>query len=108
MMKNIASMMKKAQEMQNRMGELQGQVDASVHEGQSGGGAVRLSLSGTGTLIALHIDPAVFKDGDADMLEDLIKIAHNDAKARADAYKAEMMSQLTAGLPLPPGLKLPF
>lgn len=107
-MKNIASMMRKAQEMQNRMGALQEEVEASVHEGIAANGAVKVSLSGSGLMVSLAIEPSLLADGDHEMLEDLIIIAHNDAKAKADAFKANHMSQLTAGLPLPPGLKLPF
>lgn len=107
-MKNIASMMKKAQQMQSRMGELQSLVDASVHEGTAAGGAVTLNLSGTGHLVSLDIDPSLLAEGEKEILEDLIKAAHNDAKAKADAFKSEQMGELTAGLPIPPGLKLPF
>ena len=101
-------MMKKAQEMQSRMGEVQAQVDASVHEGTAAGGAVTVNLTGTGNLVSLDIDPSLLTDGDHEILEDLIKAAHNDAKAKADAFKSEQMGELTAGLPIPPGLKLPF
>ncbi|KAI1691827.1 ybaB/EbfC DNA-binding family domain-containing protein [Ditylenchus destructor] len=74
----------------------------------SGGGLVTVTLSGKGTLSALRIDPSLAKEDDVEILEDLIIAAHNDAKAKLEAEMAEKTQSLTAGLPIPPGFKLPF
>jgi DNA-binding YbaB/EbfC family protein len=77
-------------------------------EGQSGGGMVRVTLTGKGEMKAIAIDPSLLVPSDKDMVEDLILAAFADAKGKADRATAERMQSLTAGLPLPPGMKLPF
>lgn len=105
-MKNIMGMMKQAQELQTKMGELQAELEAMEVEGVAGGGLVKVTLSGKGAMAKLSIDPSLVKPEEVEILEDLIVAAHNDAKQKAEKTMAEKMQALTAGLPLPPGLKL--
>ena len=69
---------------------------------------VTVSLSGKGEMKGLKIDPSLFKEDDVEVLEDLILAAHNDAKAKSEAAMQERMKEVTAGLPIPPGMSLPF
>jgi DNA-binding YbaB/EbfC family protein len=101
-------MMKKAEELQARMSEVQNKLGELVVEGQSGGGLVAVSLTGKFDLRGIRIDPSLMKPGEEGILEDLILAAHADAKAKAEMEAARQMQELTAGLPLPPGMKLPF
>ena len=105
-MKNFASMMKQAQELQTRMGEMQAEMERARVEGQSGGGLVVLTLNGKGELVGVKIDPSLAKPEEVEILEDLIVAAHTDAKAKVERLLQEKMQSLTGGLPLPPGLKL--
>ncbi len=105
-MKNLGQLMKQAQEMQAKMTEVQAKLAETEIEGVSGGGLVRITLSGKGELKRLKIDPTLLKPDDAEMVEDLIVAAHADAKAKQEARMAEEMQVLTGGLPLPPGMKL--
>ena len=105
-MKNFASMMKQAQELQGRMTEMQAEMERARIEGQSGGGLVVLTMNGKGDLAGIKIDPSLVKPEEAEILEDLIVAAHNDAKAKVEETMKEKMKSLTGGLPLPPGLKL--
>ena len=107
-MKNLAQMMKQAQEMQGRMAEMQAELERREVQGSAGGGMVTVMMNGRGELRGVKIDPALLVPDEAEVLEDLLKAAHADAKARAERETQEQMQKLTAGLPLPPGLKLPF
>lgn len=107
-MKNLGNMLKQAQAMQERMAEMQAELAAQDVHGQAGGGMVTVTLNGKSDLKGVRIDPALLKPEEAEVLEDLIKAAHADAKARVERETAEKMQQLTAGLPLPPGMKFPF
>ncbi len=107
-MKNLAQMMKQAQEMQGRMAEMQAELERREVQGSAGGGMVTVTMNGRGELRGVKIDPALLVPDEAEVLEDLLKAAHADAKARAERETQEQMQKLTAGLPLPPGLKLPF
>ena len=106
-MKDIMGMMKAAQEMQGRMQDFQNQLGYMMVEGSSGAGMVRVTLSGKGEMRGLKIDPSLVSD-DVSVLEDLIIAAHNDAKGKVEYQTNAKMQELTAGLPLPPGLKFPF
>ena len=106
-MKDIMGMMKAAQEMQSKMQGLQQQIADMTVEGRSGGGMVVVTLSGKGEMRGIKIDPSLVSD-DVSVLEDLIIAAHSDAKGKADFEANAKMQELTAGLPLPPGMKLPF
>lgn len=105
-MKNFTNMMKQAQELQSRMGELQAEIEQARIEGRSGGGLVSVTLSGKGDMVGLEIDPSLLKPGEGEILEDLVVAAHSDAKAKVESVVQEKMQKLTGGLPLPPGLKL--
>lgn len=107
-MKDLMGMMKKAQELQERMQEAQQKLGDLTVEGSSGGGLVTVTLTGKGDLRGLKIDPSLFRDDDVEVLEDLIIAAHSDARQKAEAETAEKMQELTAGLQLPPGMKFPF
>lgn len=107
-MVDFLGMMKKAEELQARMSEMQDKLGELVVEGQSGGGLVALSITGKFDLRGIRIDPSLMKPGEEGILEDLILAAHADAKAKAELEAAKKMQELTAGLPLPPGMKLPF
>jgi hypothetical protein len=107
-MVDILGMMKKAEELKARMGEMQDRLGDLTVEGRSGGGLVTLTLSGKYELKSLKIDPSLLQPGEAGVLEDLLVAAHADARGKAEAEAARQMQELTAGLPLPPGMKLPF
>jgi hypothetical protein len=107
-MKNLGQMMKQAQEMQTRMGELQAKLEAVEMSGAAGGGMVQVTLNGKGEMRKIKIDKSLADPNETEVLEDLILAAFNDAKARVEAHVAEEMSKLTGGLKLPPGMKLPF
>ncbi|MFT3673309.1 YbaB/EbfC family nucleoid-associated protein [Aestuariivirga sp.] len=107
-MKNLADIMKQMQSMQSRMSDMQEKLEGLTVTGQSGGGMVKITMSGKGVLKGLDIDASLMKPEEKDILEDLIVAAHADAKAKAEAAAAEEMKAVTGGLPLPPGLKLPF
>src|SRR5262249_31525748 len=105
-MKNFASMMKQAQELQGRMAEMQAEIERARIEGQSGGGLVTVTLNGKGDLAGVKIDPTLAKPAEVEILEDLIVAAQTDAKAKAEALMQEKTQSLPGGLPLPPNLKL--
>ncbi len=107
-MKDLMGMMKAAGEMKAKMETMQAELADMVIEGRSGGGLVTVSLSGKGDMKGLKIDPSLFKEDDVGVLEDLILAAHNDAKAKVESETQSRMAEVTAGLPIPPGMKLPF
>ena len=105
-MKDMMKMLAKAQEIQGRMQQLQEELAGLEIEGQSGGGLVRVKLNGKMEARAVKIDPSLIKPDDAEMLEDLILAAFQDAKGKVETAMQEKMKDVTGGLPLPPGLKL--
>ncbi len=108
MMKNqLAGLMKQAQQMQENMKKMQDQLAMVEVEGQSGAGLVKVVLTCRNEVKRIAIDPSLFGD-DKDMLEDLVVAALNDGLRRAEQTASEKMGSVTAGLPLPPGFKLPF
>ena len=107
-MKNLGQMMKQAQEMQAKMAELQEQLSATEVTGSAGGGMVQITMTGKSQARNLKIDPVLISPGEAEVLQDLIVAAINDARAKAETAASEKMSDLTGGLQLPPGFKLPF
>lgn len=104
-MKNFGDIMKQAQQLQQRFQEAQERVSAVEAEGQSGGGMVRVTLNGKGLATAVAIDPSLIDPKEPGMLEDLLRAAINDARAKVDARVSDEMSKATGGLPLPPGMK---
>jgi DNA-binding YbaB/EbfC family protein len=108
MMKNqLAGLMKQAQQMQDNMKKAQEQLAAIEVEGQSGAGLVKVLINCRNDVKRITIDPSLLAD-DKDMLEDLVAAAVNDALRKAEQTSQEKMSTVTAGLPLPPGFKMPF
>ena len=105
---DFMGMMKKAQAMQAKLQEAQDELAAIVVHGASGGGMVAVTMTAKGELKSVSIDPTLLTPADKEMLEDLILAAFADAKGKAERAAAEKMQALTAGLPLPPGMKLPF
>jgi nucleoid-associated protein EbfC len=107
-MKDLMGLMKQVQGMQAKMADMQTELENTTMEGQSGGGMVKVTLTGKGALKGVSIDPSLMNKDEVEILEDLIIAAHNDAKAKSEAIMAEKMKAVTGGLPLPPGMKLPF
>ena len=107
-MKDLGGLLKQAQAMQAKMAEFQANLEQVTVEGQSGGGMVKVTLSGKGALAKLSIDDSLIVPAEKEMLEDLVIAAHADAKAKLEERVAAEMSKITGGLPLPPGFKLPF
>ena len=107
-MKDIMGLMKQAQAMQSKMADLQAELDNVIVEGQSGGGMVKVTMSAKGAMKGVSIDPSLFKPEDREIVEDLIVTAVEDARRKGEEAAAEKMKAITAGLPLPPGMKLPF
>lgn len=103
---NIQKMLKQAQEMQTKLAQAQSDLESREVEGQSGSGAVKLTLTGKGALTKITLSDAAMDD--REMLEDLIIAAHADAKDKMDAMVADTMGSVTGGLNLPAGMKLPF
>jgi nucleoid-associated protein EbfC len=108
MMKNqLAGMMKQVQQMQDNVKKVQDSLATIEVEGQSGAGLVKVTMTCKNDVKRVVIDPSLFGD-DKDMLEDLVAAAFNDAVRKAEATSSEKMAAVTAGMPLPPGMKLPF
>ncbi len=105
---DMAKMMKTAQEMQTKMAEMQESLNAITVTGESGAGLVRATATAKGELTALDIDPSIFNPEEKEVVEDLILAAIKDAQQKAQEKSASEMEQLTQGLGLPPGMKLPF
>ncbi|MFO1101621.1 MAG: YbaB/EbfC family nucleoid-associated protein [Methylocystis sp.] len=107
-MMDFMGLMKQAQQMQAKMAEAQLELEQTVVEGEAGGGMVKVTLTAKGAMRSVSIDPSLLKPDEKEILEDLILTAHMQARLKADEAMAEKMKALTGGLPLPPGLKLPF
>ena len=107
-MKNLGNMLKQAQQMQSRMQEMQAKLEATEVEGAAGGGMVKVRLTGKGDLRRVAIDPSLMVAEEREVLEDLLVAAHADAKQKVEATMAEEIQKATAGMSLPPGMKLPF
>ncbi len=103
---NIAQLMQQAQKMHENMQRVQQEIAAMEVTGSAGGGMVSVTLSGSKECRKVRIDPSVLSD--PEMTEDLIAAAFNDASNKIDAASKDKMAGATAGMPLPPGMKLPF
>ena len=103
---NIAQMMQQAQRMQENLKRVQDELALLEVTGQSGGGMVSVTITGKYEARRVRIDPSVL--GDAEMLEALVQAAFNDAVSKANEESGKRMSAATAGMPIPPGMKLPF
>ena len=108
MMKNqLAGLMKQAQAMQENMKRAQDELALMEVEGVSGAGLVKVTMTCKHDVKRITIDPSLLAD-DKDMLEDMVAAAFNDGVRRAEEVSAEKMGKLTAGMPMPPGMKFPF
>lgn len=111
-MKDINEFMKAAQDaaqrVQEQMQGAQESLDKIEVEGASGGGLVKVRATAKGRILGVSIDDSLLERSEKSMLEDLVAAAFNDARAKADAASGDEMSKMTAGIPLPPGFKLPF
>jgi DNA-binding YbaB/EbfC family protein len=105
---NIEELMKAAQNVQDQLTKAQDTLDHVEVEGMAGGGLVKVKATAKGRLIGVDIDESLLAPSEKQMLEDLIAAAFNDARAKADVVSQQEMGKMTAGLPLPPGFKLPF
>ena len=103
----LAGLMKQAQAMQDNMKRAQDELALMEVEGQSGAGLVKVTMTCKHGVKRVAIDPSLLAE-DKDMLEDLVAAAFNDAVRRAEEVSAEKMGKLTAGMPMPPGMKFPF
>ena len=104
----IGDLMKQAQEMQSKMEAMQRKLDETELTGSAGAGMVTITLNGKNDVKAVKIDPSLASPDEVEILEDLIVAAFSDAKAKVEAHVAEEMKQVTGGLNLPAGMKLPF
>ena len=107
-MPDMMGLMKQAQAMQAKMQEMHAELERIEVEGQAGGGMVRVTLTAKGQMRGLMIDDQLLKADEKVILEDLIVVAHEDARKKAERLMEEKMKGMTAGLALPPGMKLPF
>ena len=105
---DMAGMMKKAQEMQTKMAQMQEDMQNIIVQGESGAGLVKASCTAKGELKGLDIDPSIFNGDDKEVVEDLILAAIKDAQTRAAERAQEEMAKLTEGMGLPADMKLPF
>ena len=107
-MPSLDEIMKMAEAAQAQLAQAQENLDKVEVEGASGGGLVKIKATAKGRILGVSIDDSLLVPSEKTMLEDLIAAALNDARAKADAAAGEQMQQMTAGLPLPPGFKMPF
>lgn len=107
-MKNLGQLMKQAQEMQSKMAEMQQRLADVEITGSAAAGMVTVVLNGKGEMRSVKIDPSLIVPEDAEVLEDLIVAAQNDARSKVDAHMQEETSKMMGGVDLPPGFKLPF
>ena len=107
-MVNLGNMMKQAQQLQKKMAEAQNKLNDIEVEGTSGGGLIKVTATAKGSFKRISIDDSLIKQDEKEILEDLIVAAINDAKEKGEVAAQEEMKSLTGGLPLPPGMKLPF
>jgi DNA-binding YbaB/EbfC family protein len=107
-MKDLSQIMRQAQAMQAKINEAQKKLEAMEVEGTAGGGMVRLRISGKSALLGITIDPSLMKEDEREILEDLIKAAHEDARRKLEEAQNEEMKGLSGGLGILPGFKMPF
>jgi hypothetical protein len=105
-LKDLGGLMAQAQQMQQKVKELQEQLERLEIVGSSGAGMVKITLNGKGATLRVEIDASLFKPDDKGVVEDLIVAAANDARTKVEETVQEHMKQITGGLPLPPGFKL--
>ena len=103
----LGGLMKQAQQMQEKMQKMREEIAQLEVTGEAGAGLVKITINGAHNCRRVEIDPSLMEDG-KEMLEDLIAAAYNDAVRRVDDLQKEKMESITAGMPLPPGFKMPF
>ena len=108
MMRNMANMMKKVQDMQARLATVQANLNLQHFSASAGSDRVTVTVTGNGNLQKVKIDPSIIDPDDTEMLEDLICIATRNAQTAANEEKARQIKDITGGLPLPPGINLPI
>lgn len=107
-MKNLAGLMKQASQMQSKMAEMQARLESMEVEGVSGAGMVSVTMNGKSELKRVKIDPKLADPAEMETIEDLVVAAHADAKRKLEVLTSEAMRDVTGGLELPAGMKLPF
>lgn len=107
-MKNLGNLMKQAKEMQTKMAEMQQSLESHEETGQAGAGMVMVTLNGKGEMRSLSVDISLMDAEEKEVMEDLVKAAHADAKSKIDAYSADKMREMTGGMQLPEGMQMPF
>jgi DNA-binding YbaB/EbfC family protein len=105
-MRDMMGLMKQAQAMQQKMADVQAELDTIEVEGAAGGGMVKVTMTAKGALKAVSIDPSLMIADEREILEDLIVAACTDARGRSERVMQERMAEITKGLPIPPGMKL--
>lgn len=105
---NLHKMMKQAQDMQTKLSQLQDKIALEEMDGASGNGLVKVVVNGKGEMRKLSIDKSLIDPNEREMLEDLVIVAFNDAKARMDAHASTQMNALAGAMGMPAGMKLPF
>ena len=104
-LKDLGGLMQQAQQMQQKMKELQDQLERQEIVGSSGAGLVKVTVNGKNETRKVEIDASLFVPADKGVVEDLIAAAANDARGKVEAVVQEQMKQITGGIPLPPGFK---
>jgi DNA-binding YbaB/EbfC family protein len=107
-MKDISQIMRQAQAMQAKINEAQKKLEAMEVEGTAGGGLVKLKISGKNALLSISIDKSLLNADEGEILEDLVKAAHDDARRKLDDAQNEEMKGLGSGMGILPGFKMPF
>jgi DNA-binding YbaB/EbfC family protein len=107
-MKDLAGLMQQAQDMQKRMTEAQARLEDLEVVGESGAGLVQVTLTAKGHMRGVKIDPSLMDPAETEVLEDLLKAAHDEAKRKADEAQQTVLAEATKGMGLPPGIDLPF
>ena len=105
-MRDMMGLMKQAQQMQQKMADMQAELETIEVEGTAGGGMVTLTMTAKGALKSVKIDPSLMVPDEREILEELIVAAASDARGRAERVMQERMAEVTKGLPIPPGMKL--
>lgn len=104
----LGNMMKQAQQMQERMQKAQAEIANLEVVGEAGAGMVKVTMMGNHNVRRVSIDPSLFEDDDSEMIEDLVAAAINDAVRRVEQTSKDKMAEVTGGMNLPPGFKMPF
>ncbi|MBL8536111.1 MAG: YbaB/EbfC family nucleoid-associated protein [Hyphomonadaceae bacterium] len=107
-MKDLSQLMRQAQQMQAKINDAQKKLEAMEVEGTAGGGMVKLRITGKNALLSIAIDPSLMAAGEQEILEDLIKAAHDDARRKLEDAQNDEMKGLSGGLGILPGFKMPF